>query len=398
MRPSLATLLASLCLFTAGSALGAPTTKKAPAKPEPPPLPAPSVRLSVVAPTLRGPWIVRIDNEGTIPVRVPADARLLKFEIETGEKEKPTTCVAPKTLRPAAFPENRALLLGPGQSYIETFDPYLYCFGKAAAALRPNALVHASLGWDPPKKQGKKPPTGPFAVETTEREATVASLVMIQAPSILLGSDTAPAAPNAPNAPPATETKDPKEGSANTTEKPIVDERAGRLVLTTAPFLDASGPRGVTMSAVAKNDGLRPITVALRPWMLSFRVEGPYGHITNCEGSPPRGLPADAFGKISAGGSSTLSVMLAEVCPRNTFPRPGIYRITTTLSAGETTSGVDAYTAEISTKEPTVVRLVDGPQPFHLEAPRPVPAAAPAPAEPDDATKETSPADVKDKP
>lgn len=394
MRPFALSFALSLCLATIPSFAAGPA-KKAPKKEEPPPLPPAEARFVIIAPTTTGPWTLRIDNDGKIPLRIPADARLLKLVVDTPvEKAKPVTCAAPKALRPEAFPETRALLLGPGESYAETFDPLLYCFGKDAAALQPNALVHASFGWEPPKKQGKKPSAGPFAVETTQREPTIASLPVLVAPSILLGADVVPSAPAVAPAVaspgqngeggPKPEAK-PEDGKGEVkaepkTEapatKPLVDERAGRLVLSTPAFVDASSPRGVTIAATAKNDGLRPITVALRPWMLSFHIEGPYGHVVDCPSSPARGLPRDAFTKLSPGKSTTFSVILAEVCPRDSFPRPGTYRITTTLSAGETLPNVDAYTAEVTTPTATILRVVDAPNPFHADAPRAIPSKA----------------------
>lgn len=382
MRSSLAvstSFALTLALALSSAALAAPP-KKASKEPEPPPLPDAPVRLWLIAPTTRGPWQVRIDNEGTIPLRIPADARLLKLEIETGEKDKPTKCEAPKALRPESFPESRALLLGPGQSYVETIDPFLYCFGKDAAAIRGGALVHARFGWDPPKKRDKKkPPKGPFAAESTEREPTIAPLEGVVAPSIVLGADAPVASAKAePSSAPADAAKpgEPAEGEA---PKPFVDERAGRLALTAKPFVDASGPRAATIEVTAKNEGLRPITVALRPWMLSFQIEGPYGAMTSCPGDPPRGLPRDAFRKLEPGASTSFTVLLAEVCPRTTFPRPGIYRVTSTLSAGETTSGVEAYTAEVSTTSPTLIRMLSAPEAFHVDPPRALPAKAPEP-------------------
>jgi len=349
--------------------------------PEPPPLPPAEARLRVIVPQTSGAWIMRIDNEGNVPLRIPADVRLLKLEIEPeeGSKEKPTTCELPKALRPTGFPEARALLLGPGQSYLEPFDPTLFCFGKAAAKLKGNALIHARFGWDPPKKPSKKGPQPPFAVETTEREPTISPLVDIKAPSIVLGPDqkeivAAMVAAVITN--PEVKPEDKGEAKA---PKPIVDERAGKLEITATNWIESSEARGMTLTVTAKNTGLRPLIVALRPWMLSFHIEGPYGISRDCDGSSARGsLPRDAFQTMKPGASTSFSVLLAEVCPRESFPRPGLYRVTTTLSANETTSGVDAYTADIGTNEPSFLRLVNAEGGFYLDPPKALPAPPPA--------------------
>ncbi len=380
MRSSRASLFAFL--FLAGSSLLVPSktlgaappkpAQKAPKAPEPPPLPPAPARLWIIAPTMNGPWTLRIDNEGTVPLRVPADPRLLRFEIEMEGEKKRTPCEPPKSLRPSNFPESRALLLGPGQSYVEPFDPRLFCFGKAAAALRPGALLHARFGWDPPKKGTKKPPEPPFAAEGTEREPTVASQREIVAPSIVLGESPPVLLATMTNA-----SAGKTSPTAAATPAPLVDERAGRLEVSADAFKDVAAPSGATLTVTAKNAGLRPILVALRPWMLSFRVDGPYGLAKTCDGDPPRGLPRDAFQTLKPGASTSFTILLNEVCPRGTFPRPGLYRVTTTLNAGETTAGVESYTAEVSTQTPSFLRLASAPEPFYVDPPKALPPPAP---------------------
>lgn len=183
-----------------------------PAK-EPPPPPAPA-RLWISAPSATGPWTLRIDNEGDKPVRIPADVRLLRFEVETSERISPegakvprfrtkkVKCAAPGAMRSDAFPEPRALFLMPGQSYIEEFDPRLICFGKLADSLAGGAVVRTRFGWDPPPKWSHKAPTGPFAAEGTEQPAAFAPARELTAPTMLL-SWAAPPPPKPPPPPPA---------------------------------------------------------------------------------------------------------------------------------------------------------------------------------------------------
>ena len=372
--------------------------------PEPPPLPAASARLWLIAPTAIGPWTMRIENEGTIAVRVPADGRLLRLEVQTDETAKPISCTLPSSLRSAKFPEDRALLLAPGHSYVESFDPQLYCFGKSAVKFGPNMLVHARFGWDTPKApkiktNTKKPPTGPFAVESTEREPTIAPLWEIAAPSIVLGAvkPQAPATippPNPENAPKAetTETKEGageanppmQEGSSETNKPPPVasapvDERAGKLELSSSAFVEASAPRTITINVTAKNVGLRPIVAALRPWMMSFRIDAPGGDVQMCYAdNARRALPQDAYRSVAPGASTSFAVLLAEVCPKNIFVRPGLYRVTVTMAAKESTNGVDVKPLPLGTREPSLVRLTSADEPFYAEPPK---AVAPAPVE-----------------
>src|SRR5262249_53953949 len=132
----------------------APPAAHDPPKPRPPEakppkpgeaLPEPEIRLWMIAPSIHGPWALRIDNEGSRWLRVPADLRPLQFTIEPGDTVKrgarPVTCALPRAMRPDGFPDKSALLLGPGESFFESFDPRLFCFGKDAATLAGGAVV-----------------------------------------------------------------------------------------------------------------------------------------------------------------------------------------------------------------------------------------------------------------
>lgn len=372
--------------------------------PEPPPLPPASARLWLIAPTALGPWTMRIENESAVAVRIPADGRLLRLEVQTEEGAKPVSCTLPSSLRPKNFPEDRALILGPGHSYVESFDPRLYCFGKSAVTLGPNVIVRAKFGWDTPKPskiktKKPKPPTGPFAIESAEREPTIAPLWEIQAPYIVLGGLTAglpapvpqlekegepPAKapenevtdkPNDKTAPTDSPEKDatdkPAEKDKPAVVAPAVDERAGKLQLSSTAYVEASAPRSITLNVTAKNVGLRPIKVALRPWMLSFRIDGSglepqmcYADHTN------RALPSDAYRSIAPGASTSFAVLLAEVCPKNVFPKPGLYRVTATMAAKESVNGIDVNKLSLTVKEPSYLRLTGASEPFYSEPPK----------------------------
>ena len=117
-----------------------------PAKPaaQKPPLPAkptPNVSLVLETPTVRGPWTMRLTNQGDVPVSVAADARLLTLEVTERSGHKPVRCELPADMRPADEAE-RALVLPPKRSYVESFEPRLYCFGvHETPALTPGATV-----------------------------------------------------------------------------------------------------------------------------------------------------------------------------------------------------------------------------------------------------------------
>ncbi|WP_207213797.1 hypothetical protein [Sorangium cellulosum] len=425
------------------SRASAKSAKKAKA-PEPPPLPPAPARVWLIAPTPRGPWTLRIDNEGDRPMRIPADVRLLRLEIDTFDqrkKKKTFRCAAPAGLKPTGFPERRALLLAPGQSFIERFDPRLLCFGKDEAALTGGAVVRAWYGWGPPPRWSRKPPAAPFAAESTDDPPAFAPAVGLAAPTMVLSHGRPPGraaaatdpaggaephpdaddkadpsatdrptpsaadrpAPSATDrpAPPTTDRASPPEAdraahpaarehappdrsrvtaSAN---GPLVDANAPRLELTSEPWSDAASPRSIVVRVSARNAGRRPMTVALRPRMLEFRVDGPNG-TTVCQASPPtNAIPRDMYRTLKPGASSSMSVLLKEACPGNTFDREGLYEVTATLHANETGSGVglDAYTAVVPAKSSTLVRVKSAPEPFYSAAPRAVPTPAPESSE-----------------
>ncbi|WP_437289763.1 hypothetical protein [Sorangium sp. So ce406] len=416
---------------------------------ETPPLAPAPARVWLIAPSPQGPWTLRIDNQGERPMRIPADVRLLRLEIDTLNKrtKKTVRCAAPAGLKPSGFPERRALLLAPGQSYMEHFDPRLLCFGKDEAALAGGSVVRTWYGWGPPPKWSRKAPAPPFAAESTDAPPAFAPAPGLAAPTIVLsydlpskkeaagdqdGAEPPPrsggeqAQPSAAAAQPsedkATRPQDDKQAqpsaaaaqppgdktaqapadrragagagqpapssndrSAGSSAEPIVDANAPRLEVKSDPWSDAASPRSIVVRVSARNAGKRPMTVAIRPRMLEFHVAGPNGTAV-CEASPPTGaIPRDLFRTLKPGASADVSLLLREVCPDNTFAREGLYEVTATLHANEpgTGLGIDAYTATIAADTPTLLRVKSAPEPFYAAAPRAVPTPKPEPAEQD---------------
>lgn len=143
------------------------------------------VRVSIVAPSADPPWTLRVENTGDEPVRIAADVRLLQLTLEGGEKgARAIRCELPRALRPARFPESRALVLRPGELWQERFDPRLYCFGESADRLRGATLVRASFGWKKPWRGAK--PTEPFVAQSLEDPEAFAPFTELQAPSFVL--------------------------------------------------------------------------------------------------------------------------------------------------------------------------------------------------------------------
>ena len=418
------------------------TAPKPAAPPEAEPLSLPAVRAWMVATAPQGPWTFRLDNESDKPLRIPADVRLLRFEIESEPyvmptepvdpkpkkwaKPKPaakaTTCKLPAPLRPDGFPDASSLLLRPGESYVESFDPRLFCFGKdAAARLVGGAVVHAYFGWEATKQPAwskkKAPDGGPFVVESTVFPPDTVSLREITAPTMLLHFNRTPRLSAAPPPdvidparppgdviePDAKTTPDPKASDPKKADPkkadpkapdaateappppPVVDENAPRFELTTTPFVDASSTSRAAVTLTATNVGHRPMLVALHSRMIGFRIDGPDG-VLRCSSMPAtHGIPRELFRTLKPGAATTMTLLLGEGCTRDAFRRPGLYRVQATLNANESGSelGLAAFTGKARTKEPSLVRVLSGPDPFYAVAPRAFPTPKPLPSSDD---------------
>ncbi len=414
-------------------------------------LPEPELHAQIVAPSARGPWTLHLENEGAHALRVPADVRLLHLTIESGDtvskrQPKPVKCAVPAGLRPEGFPERNALLLAPGDAYVEAFDPHLFCFGKDAKAIIGGALVRAHYGWEAAKGAKKAGP--PFVVEGTAFPAAVEPKAHVVVPPFVLSwlapEEEDSAEPPASAAPPEEgddkdpppEAQDPPDGKASATHgrprlegkpapasrsrwgdpqtpaqpvsmgmdpqtglaqpvdgKPaVVDENAPRLELKASPYAEAVNGFKVSVSVTLTNVGHRPALAAVRSRMVSFRVEGPDG-VVHCHAARPSfAMQRQGYVTLKPGGSTALTVLVTEACGSDLFRRPGLYRIKPTLHLDENGAdlGLTALTGSIHAIEPTLVRVAEGPQPFYKTRPQPVRAltspmepAPPASAPPD---------------
>ena len=248
------------------------------------------------------------------------------------------------------------------------------------------------------KSAKKKPDSGPFVVESTVFPPDAMPLRELIAPTMVLHFDrpakpviAEPAPPSEPPVPIDVEAKtpDPKPAPAEAKEidpaapdaplPPVIDENAPRLELTTTPFVDASSTSRATVTLTATNVGRRPMLVAIHTRMIGFRIDGPDG-VLRC-GSMPQthGIPRERYRTLKPGASTTMTLLLNEGCTRDAFRRPGLYRVQATLNANESGSelGLAAYTGKARTREPALVRVLSGPDPFYAVAPRAVPTPKP---------------------
>jgi len=398
-------------------------TKSAPLADSKPPLP--KIRMRVIAPAPRGPWLLQIQNDGPEPLRIPADLRLLRLEVWSplknggGWTKRSKICDGPKDFGlTRTYPHRRALLLEPGMSWIEEFDPRFICFGKQAALLEPQARVRPTFGFVPRStKRLKRAEKAPFVVDGTLGPRDLRRIKRLVGPTMLLSHsaleldattttgrfmaskelastaherDNQDASPgHAHPHPHASQGEGDKGSGATTTAAPSaqpIDELAAALTLTTSRYADAAAARDIAVSVEAHNTGGRPVMVALRARQLAFLVEGPDGTVKCPRGSRDHRVPRDLFRTLDDGKHIHMYVLVAEACPPNTFNRPGMYIVTPTLYADASGRelGLDALTGKITTREPgdvggthtrdddaSLVRLRFAPRPYYKPAAKP---------------------------
>lgn len=346
-------LLAALCtLFIASEHARAeePTTA---------PTTAPAVKLTVTPAT--GLWSLKIQNTGDLPVRVPADPRLLSLEItppggaapeakdvKAGAKPAPKApagapkCELPADARPSTD-DGYELVIPASRSWSTTFDPLFMCFGaRERAALVAGASVKARFGWRPPAapKNAKTAPapSPPFAVAPVGASVgKLAALKEIEADPVTLSDTVKPAVA------PAT-----------------TDAEAPRVYLTLPETMDAAKGVDLSTTVTLVNDGDRPITLLFRPDMMQFSVSGPAGSVgcgsTRSIGSPMREL----FVTVGSKSRTSIGVLFTATCASGTFDQPGLYRLGAKLdTTGASGRSVNVKTWDdiAQTKSPMLLRI-----------------------------------------
>lgn len=319
-----------------GSTLLASAAFAAPKKAAVAALPGPAVTLTLAAGPGGAPWRIQIVNEGRVPVRIPADVRLLTIELTpTGDgKKKPIVakCTLPDDARPSND-EGSELVVPPTKSWSAIFDPLFYCFGaKERAALVAGTSVRARFGWTTP---GTKPPYAVAPVGAGVGQ--VASVRALDAAPVIL-ADTVPLA-------------------SSTMPEDMGESPVG---LTVPETMDASRgiELGTTVTLVNGDD--RALTMLYRAEMLLFRVVGPSGGVacgfTRQVLAPIREL----YATVPAHGKSSIGVLFAVTCPAGTFDEPGIYRVTPKLDLGGASGrsiGMKTWDGTAIARKPLVLRV-----------------------------------------
>jgi len=136
--------------------------------------------------------------------------------------------------------------------------------------------------------------------------------------------------------------------------------------------MDAATIRDARISATVSNKGDRDALLHVRADALEFSIKTPDGKTVQCAGgSSARAAVRDFFHTLRPKGAETMTVLLAEMCDRAIFQRPGIYEIRTKLRATEDGSrfGLKALTGVFEAEKTTLLRLQDAAQPYYVTPP-----------------------------
>lgn len=321
--------------------------------------PPPRVELRIEPRSPRA-WAMTVANTGDAPLKIVADARLLRLEIApSADEEESKDAQAEKTLKkkgetktaksiecvlPAAMRSSeRTLVLAPGSRYLEVFDPRLFCL-DASKHLVDGAKVTARLGWSSAKgkAKGKAEPKPPFVVAPASTKDDVAPLDEIASSTFVLPAKAA--------------------FSPTTTAAP---SPAVPLVAHSGAGHSAFDGKGAHVTLRIVNASAEARRVYARPQLVGAIVRSPRGVITSCDGWARPAPIVDFVVALAPKGEWAATISLDEVCPASTFDVPGLYEITPRLHADPVPWEPKAVVGEIIADTPELLRIETGKKPFH---------------------------------
>lgn len=338
------------------------------------------------------PWVMGIINRGEHNARLVADPRLLSFQVNVPGKKKPVTCELPDPLRPTRAHARYGVWLEPGEGVVKAFDPRLYCFAASGQqVLVPGAIVTPKFGWSEKVKTvwkgGKKQQvpvaqTEPFIARIdAPSEPHAAAQPQVQseatAPGILSSSesdeDRGTVAVKGLHAPPIALNSEYQAWSAAALPRPAKTDAP--IAIDMQQGSDAASDLYATVEVTLKNKSRQTQYVYFRRELLNLEVMGP-GGAASCDPEPDTRAPdRQAFLRLAPGQRMSIPSRLVELCPKDTFARPGFYLVHARFEAAATGEqfGLEAYVGRVATEHPANVRIRSGElAPSELEAMHPV--------------------------
>ncbi len=361
-RSALGRSFVVLALVLASTATASAGAKRKPKAEAPPPGPPPSATLTV-ATISASRWTLRVENTGSVPLRVVADPRLLTLDVTPPAPATPPKrgargpkilhCALPADMRPTSDTA-RVVVVPPGKAYKDSFDPRAYCFSSAeAASLVSGASVVARYGFSTKAHDAyavTPVPAAPGEPVTPPAFAPAPELVA----SALVLTDAAVAVPPQ-------------------TSSQIGGDPDVRLTLHAAPRIEALGRDVSNVTLTLENEGTHATAVMLRPENIGFDVTAPGGSggvSTRCSAAGVEPI-REFVSTLPPKGRASTSLLPGNVCPGHTFDLPGLYEVRPRLDArasSDAAIGVRLFSGEV-VGPPFLLRVHRG----RGEAPLPTP-------------------------
>jgi hypothetical protein len=355
------------------------------------------LRFEVVEHGPRASWGMALVNRGTETLRVVHDPSLLTIEVvppldskaKFPKKPKPRVCRLPVELRAERASSELSIVLAPGEGVVEAFDPRLYCLPEGGVSpFVAGAEVRARFGFSPKTKvvwkggrheeplPDQPPPFVAVVVPAPPPSEADAGAPAPASDDIEMeihdaGASPAPEPEGAPAAEP-----EPTHGVKELVATPVVlgadyappapEVPAPTLAIDLVLGSDAASFATATATLKLTNHDKTLRRVYFRRELVSFQVTGPDGTVT-CDPQPDERAPDRlAYTALNAGGSITVTSRLAELCPGDSFQRPGLYVVEAQLDAfaNGKEHGFDAFVGKLVSPRAVVVRIRSGTLPF----------------------------------
>lgn len=318
-------------------------------------------------------WLVAVVNRGTEAAKVTFDLRRLTLTLTSPEDESkprprwkkkaaPVVCKLPEGFG-GQVAEEQPRTLQPGEGLVHTFDPRLYCISPAGdSRLATGQTVTPKLGFAPKParsswKQGKR-------VEVPALQVAPFVAEPLTLPSEL-GPDNDPRLKELV-APDVLITREMTDDEAE-------EDTSQPLTLRLIRGSDATNELAATTTVEVR--ARQKTHLYFRRELVSYIVHGPDG-IRGCDPQPDDRAPdRQAYVSLAPGNAVSATSLLAELCPKFTFGRPGLYVVSARMDAERSGAefGLSAFTGRLESGKQALVRIRVGdlpalppPEPLHV--------------------------------